>query len=253
MSNGPRVPGGNPADPFPIVNDALDVYAHQEVYAIDPTEAELLTFYYLGGRWGGFPITDGSVALTDNAENYIVVTRSSGVLSVSTNTTNWNDTDDYARVYHITTLSGVRQTVRDYRAGPNGVHGQSSGGGGGGGGGTQCIPVAISDETTALTAGVAKVTFRMPYAFTLSEVRASVTIAPTGAALIFDINETGASILSTKLSIDASEKTSTTAATPPVISDTALADDAEITIDIDQIGSTIPGAGAKIYLIGVKT
>ena len=24
MSNGPRVPGGNPADPFPIVNDALD-------------------------------------------------------------------------------------------------------------------------------------------------------------------------------------------------------------------------------------
>lgn len=248
MSNGPRVPGGNPADPFPIVNSALDVYAHQEVYAVDPTEAVLLTFYYLGGRWGGFPISDGSVALTDNAENYVVVARATGVLSAATGTTNWNDADDYARVYHITTVSGARTVTRDYRAGPGGVHGQA--GAGGGGGGTQCIPVAVSDEVTALTTGVAKVTFRMPYAFTLTGVRASLTTAPTGSTLVVDINEGGASILSTKLSIDASEKTSTTAATPPVISDSALADDAEITIDIDQVGSSVAGTGLKVYLIG---
>ena len=37
-----------------------------------------------------------------------------------------------------------------------------------------------------------------------------------------------------KLSIDATEKTSTTAATAPGITDSALADDAEITVDIDQ-------------------
>lgn len=248
MSNGPRVPGGNPADPFPIVNDALDVYAWAEVYAVDPTEAVLLTFYYLGGRWGGFPITDGNVALTDNAENYVVMARSTGVLSVSTSTTNWNDSTNYARVYHITTLSGARSVTRDYRAGPGGVHG--GGAGGGGGGGTQCIPVACSDETTALTTGVAKVTFRMPYAFTLTGVRASLTTAPTGSTLVVDINEGGSSILSTKLSIDASEKTSATAVTPPVISDSALADDAEITIDIDQVGSSVAGAGLKVYLIG---
>ena len=117
---------------------------------------------------------------------------------------------------------------------------------------TESIIIAVSDETTALTAGTGKVTFRMPYAFTLSAVRASVTTAPTGANLVVDINEGGASILSTKLSIDATEKTSTTAATPPVISDTALADDAEITIDIDQIGSTIAGAGLKVVLIGTR-
>lgn len=117
---------------------------------------------------------------------------------------------------------------------------------------TQCIPIACSDETTALTTGTAKVTFRMPYAFTLTAVRASVTTAPTGATLTVDINEGGVSILSTKLTIDASEKTSTTAATAAVISDTSLADDAEITIDIDQIGSTIAGAGLKVYLIGTK-
>ena len=111
---------------------------------------------------------------------------------------------------------------------------------------------AVSDETTALTAGTSKLTFRMPCAMTVTSVRASVGTAPTGSTLIVDIKENGTSILSTKLSIDATEKTSTTAATPAVLSDSALADDAEITIDIDQIGSTIAGAGLKVTLIGTR-
>jgi hypothetical protein len=118
---------------------------------------------------------------------------------------------------------------------------------------TQVIAIACSDETTAITTGTAKATFRMPYAFTLTAVRASVTTAPTGSTIIIDINEGGSTILSTKLSIDASEKTSTTAASAAVISDSSLADDAEITIDFDQVGSTIAGAGVKVYLIGNKT
>lgn len=112
--------------------------------------------------------------------------------------------------------------------------------------------IAVSDETTALTTGTAKVTFRMPYAMTLTDVRASVATAPTASALIIDIKESGTTIFSTKLSIDASEKTSMTAVAPNVLSDTALADDAEITINIDQIGSTIAGAGAKVTLIGTR-
>jgi len=124
--------------------------------------------------------------------------------------------------------------------------------GGGGANPTESIIIACSDETTDLTTGTGKVTFRMPYAFTLSAVRASVTTAPTGAALTVDINEGGSSILSTKITIDAGEKTSTTAVTAAVISDNALADDAEITFDIDTIGSTIAGAGLKVYLIGVR-
>ena len=112
--------------------------------------------------------------------------------------------------------------------------------------------VAVSDETTALTTGTAKITFRMPFAMTLTAVRASVTTAPTGSVLTVDINEGGTTILSTKLTIDAGETTSTTAATPPVISDSALADDAEMTIDIDGVGSTVAGAGLKVTLIGTK-
>jgi hypothetical protein len=108
--------------------------------------------------------------------------------------------------------------------------------------------IAVSDEATDLATGTGKVYFRMPYAGTLLAVKATVNTAPTGSTLICDINEAGSTILSTKLSIDASEKTSTTAAVPAVISDSALADDAEITIDIDQVGSTVAGKGLKVYL-----
>lgn len=111
--------------------------------------------------------------------------------------------------------------------------------------------IAISDEITELSTGTAKATFRMPYAFTLTEVRASLTTASTSGTPTFDINESNSTILSTKITIDENEKTSTTADVPPVISDTALADDAEIKIDIDVAGT---GAkGAKVYLIGYKT
>ena len=115
----------------------------------------------------------------------------------------------------------------------------------------EVIGIAVSDEETALTTGTAKVTFRMPFAMTLTAVRASLSTASTSGLPTFDINEGGTTILSTKLSIDANEKTSTTAATAAVISDSALADDAEITIDIDVAGT---GAkGAKVYLIGRRS
>lgn len=116
------------------------------------------------------------------------------------------------------------------------------------------IQLACSDESTALTTGTAKVTFRMPHAMTLTAVRASLNVAGTTSGItIIDINEGGTSILSTKLTIDLTEKTSTTAATPAVISDASLADDAEITIDIDAISGGATEKGLKITLIGNRT
>jgi hypothetical protein len=115
-------------------------------------------------------------------------------------------------------------------------------------GAQEVIVVALSDETTAIATGTSVVTFRMPFAMTLTAVRASLSTASTSGTPTFDINEGGSTILSTKITIDANEKTSTTAATAAVISDTALADDAEMTVDIDVAGT---GAkGAKVYLIG---
>lgn len=113
--------------------------------------------------------------------------------------------------------------------------------------------LTVGDETTDLTAAADKKTFRAPYAFTLTEVRASVNTAPTDATVTVDVNDSGTTVFSTGLTIDATEFTSTTAATPAVISDSAIADDAEITIDIDQIGSTIAGKGLKVVLIGTRS
>jgi hypothetical protein len=114
------------------------------------------------------------------------------------------------------------------------------------------IQAAASDETTALTAGTAKVTFRLPVAFTLTAVRASLTTAQTsGSIFTVDINQNGLSILGTKLTIDNTEKTSVTATTPATITTSALTDDAEITIDIDQIGDGT-AKGLKLTLIGTR-
>ena len=114
------------------------------------------------------------------------------------------------------------------------------------------IQSAASDETTALTTGTAKVTFRAPSAFTLTGVRASLTTAQSsGSIFTVDVNQNGTSVLSTKLTIDNTEKTSVTAATPSVISTSAITDDAEITIDIDQIGNGT-AKGLKITLIGTR-
>jgi hypothetical protein len=114
--------------------------------------------------------------------------------------------------------------------------------------------IACSDETSDLATGTAKVTFRAPVAFLLTAVASSVNTAPTGSTLIVDINNGANSTLSTKLSIDADEKTSATAASAAVI-DTDyddIAADAEITIDIDQIGSTVAGKGLKVILKGTR-
>jgi len=117
---------------------------------------------------------------------------------------------------------------------------------------TFAMVIAMSDETTNLTTGAAKVTLRAPFAMTITGVRANVNTAPVGSTIIVDINEAGTTILGTKLSIDASEKTSVTAASAATITDSTIANDAEMTIDIDQIGSSTAGKGLKVHIYYIK-
>jgi hypothetical protein len=120
---------------------------------------------------------------------------------------------------------------------------------------TEVIAIACGDETTATAAATAVVTFHMPYAFYLTGIKAGVTTAPVGSVLTVDLNEAGSTCLTTKLTIDAGEKTSATAATAAVIGGAgpALAADALMTIDVDGVGSSTAGAGLKVYLIGYQT
>lgn len=111
--------------------------------------------------------------------------------------------------------------------------------------------VACSDEDTPIVAGVAVMTFRMPRVVTLIAVRAHLKTPATTGTFTVDINEGGSTILSTKITIDATEETSVGAATPPVISDPNLADDAEMTVDVDDDASG-DATGLKITLIGTR-
>jgi hypothetical protein len=118
----------------------------------------------------------------------------------------------------------------------------------------ETLMIAISDETTALTTGTAKVTFRMPFACSMTAIpRANVNTVSSSGLPTFDIKKNGTTIFSTPLTIDASEKTSVTAATPAVLtsSPTTFADDDEITIDISTAGTGTKGA--KITLNVVRT
>jgi uncharacterized protein DUF5907 len=112
---------------------------------------------------------------------------------------------------------------------------------------TNIYEFALSDETTAITTGTAKLTWRAPHAMTIKDLRASLTTVSSSGIPTVDINEGGTTIISTKLTIDANEKTSTTAAAAYVLSDSSIADDAEITFDIDVAGTGATGLKVKIY------
>ena len=113
------------------------------------------------------------------------------------------------------------------------------------------LTIAVGDETTAITTGTAKVTWRQVGDVEITEVRSSLTTASSSGLPTVDINDDTVTMLSTKLTIDANERTSETATTAAVISNSTIADDSEMTIDIDTAGTG--AAGLKVTLIGYYT
>lgn len=145
-------------------------------------------------------------------------------------------------IAYVENLSATYQ----YSGGSAGSWSEFSGSGGGSSG--LVLQVACSDLTTNLTTGAGKGYVRAPRGFTLADVRASLLTGSSSGNVVVDINVNGSTILSTKLTIDEGEKTSTTADTPAVISNAVITDDDEITFDIDDAGS---GAkGLIVTLIG---
>lgn len=116
----------------------------------------------------------------------------------------------------------------------------------------ECMILTCGDETTPLVTGT-QITIRLPYAFTVQDIRASLSTPQTsGTTLILDVKASGTSILSSLLTIDNAEKTSKTATSPVVISNSNLADDTELTVTLNSIGDGT-ATGLKLYLIGHRT
>lgn len=112
---------------------------------------------------------------------------------------------------------------------------------------------------TNIAAGTGKASFFMPFDFLLSSVADGgiyATLAvpqAAGAIVTVDVNRNGTSILSTKLTIDNTEKSSATAATLAVYAagGNQLGKGDEITIDVDQIG-TAAARGLTVVLVGQR-
>jgi hypothetical protein len=134
------------AQPEIFLNRNSEALEHQAVYGRHLGYSGPLIWGYWGGRWGGFVVNAGYFTLTVSATNYIVVLRSTGVISASTVITNWNDTTLYARVYQVTTNATQITTFQDHRVGPNGVMGMAPSGGGG-----LVSPVGVIDGGTGAT------------------------------------------------------------------------------------------------------
>jgi len=83
---------------------------------------------------------------------------------------------------------------------------------------------------------------------TIEEVRIVVKTAPTGASLIVDVNVNGTSIFNVTPANRPTITATNTEGTSGAPDTTALAKDDDITIDIDQIGSTVAGADLTVMV-----
>lgn len=119
--------------------------------------------------------------------------------------------------------------------------------------GMPAAPAAPVQLATFNTPGVLTVSpgtgrFRFPFNATILGVTAAVDTAPTGASLIVDVHKNGTTIFTNQANrptIAISGFATTTEPTPDV---TAMAVGDYLTVDVDQVGSTIAGADLTIFV-----
>jgi hypothetical protein len=82
---------------------------------------------------------------------------------------------------------------------------------------------------------------------TIVGVRATVVGSPTGSALIVDVNRNGTTVFTTQANRPTIAASGTTSGkvVPDVVS---VADGQYLTVDVDQVGSTVPGADLQVQI-----
>lgn len=121
---------------------------------------------------------------------------------------------------------------------------------GGGADGKVPLYLACSQLDSDLAVTTKASAFTINKAMDQLEVFIDVSESPVGSDIIVDITKNAVSIFSTKVSIDAGEKTSRTATTPYALSSDSFAIGDEVVVKIDQVGSTTPGKDLVLTLYG---
>jgi hypothetical protein len=112
--------------------------------------------------------------------------------------------------------------------------------------GSRLSPATFSSSgTLVVKTGAAR--YYVETARTIMEVRASLGTAPTGAAVIVDVNKNGTTIFTTQANRPTvAVGTNTDTANNPDVTSLAAGD--YLTIDVDQIGSASPGADLTVQI-----
>lgn len=110
------------------------------------------------------------------------------------------------------------------------------------------VEVVTFSQSGVLTTGTGAFRWYSKGAYTIVEARATVTTQPTGASILVDVNKNGTTIFTTQSGRPTVAVSTNTdlSATPDVAT---LADGDYLTVDIDQIGSTIPGSNLTVQVI----
>lgn len=84
--------------------------------------------------------------------------------------------------------------------------------------------------------------------WTIASVRSSVGVAPTGAAVIVDVNVNGTTIFTNQANRPTVAAAGNTSGKVTSMNVTTVADGSYLTVDIDQIGSTTPGSDLTVQV-----
>ena len=92
--------------------------------------------------------------------------------------------------------------------------------------------------------------WQVPAKCRIDEVRCHIVTQPTGASVIVDVNATGTTVFTTQANRPTIAVSTSDATSGAADGGTAIAKNSVLTIDIDQIGSTITGSDLVVFVRG---
>lgn len=110
--------------------------------------------------------------------------------------------------------------------------------------GAQTVAAAINEFAEYLQAG---------YAFVIDEVRVHLGTAPTGAAFLVDVNINGTTVFTTQANRPSVAISGTDATSGVADGGQAGAKNDRVSVDVDQVGSTIAGSDLTVMVRGRYT
>lgn len=97
------------------INAALDAASPATLYGRRQSTTSGLTFGYYGGRYNSAPIANGELLMTASTTSYVVALKTTGMVSVTTETSDWDNQNAYIRLYLIVTGATTITHYEDHR------------------------------------------------------------------------------------------------------------------------------------------